>query len=309
MKKVLFLIYSFIFSLFLTINLKSNIQSSIILKVDKKIVTNFEVKNKILSTLIIAGNDITQSNIDNLKKQTLENLIYFKIKEIELEKFDLRIKEERVNDIINRISENNIEKLKSNFKSNGLDFDLWVEEIRTELKWQKFIYLKYSNKIQIDESFINTEVDKILKTNINNKEINLSEIEVFQNNEISNDSLISKILREIEVKGFEDAAMKFSISNSSSSKGNLGWINMNTLSRKIKDALKNLKPGQLSKPIIQTNSILFLKLNSVRILKNNNIDKERLKKNLIKRKQDELFNLYSRSHLSKLKNNYLIEYK
>lgn len=309
MKKVLFLIYSFIFSLFLTINLKSNIQSSIILKVDKKIVTNFEVKNKILSTLIIAGNDITQSNIDNLKKQTLENLIYFKIKEIELEKFDLRIKEERVNDIINRISENNIEKLKSNFKSNGLDFDLWVEEIRTELKWQKFIYLKYSNKIQIDESFINTEVDKILKTNINNKEINLSEIEVFQNNEVSNDSLISKILREIEVKGFEDAAMKFSISNSSSSKGNLGWINMNTLSRKIKDALKNLKPGQLSEPIIQTNSILFLKLNSVRILKNNNIDKERLKKNLIKRKQDELFNLYSRSHLSKLKNNYLIEYK
>lgn len=309
MKKVLFLIYSFIFFLFLTINLKSNIQSSIILKVDKKIVTNFEVKNKILSTLIIAGNDITQSNIDNLKKQTLENLIYFKIKEIELEKFDLKIKEERVNDIINRISGNNIEKLKNNFKNNDLDFDLWVEEIRTELKWQKFIYLKYSNKIQIDESFINTEVDKILKTNINNKEINLSEIEVFQNNEISNDSLISKILREIEVKGFENAAMKFSISNSSSSKGNLGWINMNTLSRKINDALKNLKPGQLSKPIIQTNSILFLKLNSVRILKNNNIDKERLKKNLIKRKQDELFNLYSRSHLSKLKNNYLIEYK
>lgn len=309
MKKVLFLIYSFIFFLFLTINLKSNIQSSIILKVDKKIITNFEVKNKILSTLIIAGSDITQSNIDNLKKQTLESLIYFKIKEIELEKFDLKIKEERVNDIKNRISGNNIEKLKNNFKNNGLDFDLWVEEIRTELKWQKFIYLKYSNKIQIDESFINTEVDKILKTNINNKEINLSEIEVFQNNEISNDSLISKILREIEVKGFENAAMKFSISNSSSSKGNLGWINMNTLSRKINDALKNLKPGQLSKPIIQTNSILFLKLNSVRTLKNNNIDKERLKKNLIQRKQDELFNLYSRSHLSKLKNNYLIEYK
>ena len=309
MKKVLFLIYSFIFFLFLTINLKSNIQSSIILKVDKKIITNFEVKNKILSTLIIAGSDITQSNIDNLKKQTLESLIYFKIKEIELEKFDLKIKEERVNDIKNRISGNNIEKLKNNFKNNGLDFDLWVEEIRTELKWQKFIYLKYSNKIQIDESFINTEVDKILKTNINNKEINLSEIEVFQNNEISNDSLISKILREIEVKGFENAAMKFSIANSSSSKGNLGWINMNTLSRKINDALKNLKPGQLSKPIIQTNSILFLKLNSVRTLKNNNIDKERLKKNLIQRKQDELFNLYSRSHLSKLKNNYLIEYK
>ena len=73
--------------------------------------------------------------------------------------------------------------------------------------------------------------------------------------------------------------------------------------------LKNLKPGQVSKPIIQTNSILFIKLNSERILENNDIDEELLKKNLIRRKQDELFNLYSRSHLSKLKNNSLIEYK
>ena len=73
--------------------------------------------------------------------------------------------------------------------------------------------------------------------------------------------------------------------------------------------LKNLKPGQVSKPIIQTNSILFIKLNSERILENNDVDKEILKKNLIRRKQDELFNLYSRSHLSKLKNNSLIEYK
>ena len=70
-----------------------------------------------------------------------------------------------------------------------------------------------------------------------------------------------------------------------------------------------MKPGQVSKPIIQTNSILFIKLNSERILENNDIDEELLKKNLIRRKQDELFNLYSRSHLSKLKNNSLIEYK
>ena len=309
MKRYFFLIFFFSYFLFLTNNLQSNIQNSIILKVDKKIITSFDVKNKILSTLIIAGNDITQANIDQLKEQTLENLIYIKLKEIELERFDFKVNKQRVNKFINRVSGNNKEKLKNDFISNGLDFNLWVKEIETEFKWQQFIYSNYSNKIEIDENFIDIEIKERLKSRFNNKEVNLSEIEIFQNDEFSNSDLISRIFDEIRKYGFEDTALKFSVSSSSSEKGNLGWINIKTLSKKINNVLKNLKPGQVSKPIIQTNSILFIKLNSERILENNDIDEELLKKNLIRRKQDELFNLYSRSHLSKLKNNSLIEYK
>lgn len=309
MKRYFFLIFFFSYFLFLTNNLQSNIQNSIILKVDKKIITSFDVKNKILSTLIIAGNDITQANIDQLKEQTLENLIYIKLKEIELERFDFKVNKQRVNKFINRVSGNNKEKLKNDFISNGLDFNLWVKEIETEFKWQQFIYSNYSNKIEIDENFIDIEIKERLKSRFNNKEVNLSEIEIFQNDEFSNSDLISRIFDEIKKYGFEDTALKFSVSSSSSEKGNLGWINIKTLSKKINNVLKNLKPGQISKPIIQTNSILFIKLNSERILENNDIDEELLKKNLIRRKQDELFNLYSRSHLSKLKNNSLIEYK
>ena len=244
-----------------------------------------------------------------MKEQTLENLIYIKLKEIELERFDFKVNKQRVNKFINRVSGNNKEKLKNDFISNGLDFNLWVKEIETEFKWQQFIYSNYSNKIEIDESFIDIEIKEILKSRFNNKEVNLSEIEIFQNDEFSNSDLISRIFDEIRKYGFEDTALKFSVSSSSSEKGNLGWINIKTLSKKINNVLKNLKPGQVSKPIIQTNSILFIKLNSERILENNDIDEELLKKNLIRRKQDELFNLYSRSHLSKLKNNSLIEYK
>ena len=166
MKKYFFLIFFFSFFLSLTNNLQSNIQISIILKVDKKIITSFDVKNKILSTLIIAGNDITQANIDQLKEQTLENLIYIKLKEIELERFDFKVNKQRVNKFINRVSGNNKEKLKNDFKNNGLDFNLWVKEIETEFKWQQFIYFNYSNKIEIDENFIDIEIKKILKSSL-----------------------------------------------------------------------------------------------------------------------------------------------
>ena len=67
-----------------------------------------------------------------------------------------------------------------------------------------------------------------------------------------------------------------------------------------------MKINQVSDPIIEANSILLLKLNDKRELKKD-IDLINLKNNSTK--QNEMFNLYSNSHLSKSKNKNLIEYK
>jgi len=308
MKKYIYLVYFFAFFFTFIVNLESSIQNSIVVKVDNKIITSYEVKNKILSTLIISGNEISQKNIDEIKKQILDNLISYKLKEIELEKFDFKINEQRLNSYINRVAKNDVEKLKNNFKNYNLDFNIWKKEIETDLKWQQFIYFKYSKKIEIDEKLINEEVKKIMKSSSQNREVNLSEIEVFQDEKITNDELIFKIMKQISQNGFENTAQKFSISDSALDRGNLGWINLNILSKKVNNAIKTLKPGQISEPIIQPNSILILKLNSSRNLQSKK-NVELIKKNLINQKQNELFNLYSRSHLSKLKNNNLIQYK
>ena len=67
--------------------------------------------------------------------------------------------------------------------------------------------------------------------------------------------------------------------------------------------------GDISDPIKIQNTILILKLNDKKISKVKNINIEELKNNLINQKTAELFRLYSRSYLSKLKNTVLIEYQ
>ena len=67
--------------------------------------------------------------------------------------------------------------------------------------------------------------------------------------------------------------------------------------------------GQISNPIKRQNSILFLKLVDVRTSKVENLNIDEFKKRIIEQKKNEMFNLYSKSHLSKLKNTVLIEYK
>ena len=73
--------------------------------------------------------------------------------------------------------------------------------------------------------------------------------------------------------------------------------------------ISKLKIGEVSDIIKRQNSYLILKLNDKKTSVIKNIDMLTLKANLINAKKNEMFELYSRSHLSKLKNNILIEYK
>ena len=71
----------------------------------------------------------------------------------------------------------------------------------------------------------------------------------------------------------------------------------------------SLNVGDISPPIENMNDVLFLKLIDKRSSKAQNINYDTLIENLINQKKNELFNLYSGSYLSKLRNNSLIEYK
>ena len=287
----------------------ANIKNNIIIKVENEIITNYEIKNKILTSLVLANKEINQQNINSLKSQSLEALIQFKLKKIELSKFKLNNDPIRTKDYLNKISSNNIENLKDKFKKNNLNYDLFLDEINTQLKWQGYIFKIYSNKIEIDESIISNELNDIIKNESNIEEYELSEIEILLDEQKSTDQEIDRIKKLIDEKGFEETALSSSSSDSAVNKGYIGWINGKSLSINIYKQIKEMKVGEISKPIFKTNSALFLKLINKKTYKSNNTNLDELKKNLINQRKNELFNLYSKSHLSKLRNTSLIEYK
>ena len=289
----------------------ASIEGSIILKVENKIVTNFELRNKILSSLIINNQSINQTSIDALKRQTVNSLILIKLKEIEIQKYDNKRKENldlRLNNYLNKISSNNIPALKNIFKNNGVDFDMFKDEIITEFLWQNLIFRIYANKINIDEQRIDLEVENLIKEKKDIEEFKISEIELLLNNDESDKEKILLIKNSIKEVGFENTAIKFSSSSSAENKGNLGWVNAQSLSSEIYEIVKNMNVGDYSRPIIKANSATILMIKDKKILKTNELDKVKLKTQIINQKKNELFNLYSQSHLSKLKNTSLIEY-
>jgi peptidyl-prolyl cis-trans isomerase SurA len=176
MKKLIIFFFLLIHLNFKTI-LLAQIDNKIVIKVENEIITNFDVKNKILSSLIISNQDINQENIDKYKKIILNLLIDFKLKKIEVSKYNVKIDNNKVTTYLKTISPN-IQLLKQKFLENNLDFKLFIDEITTELQWQELIFQIYSKKIKIDEKNVKAEINELLKKKSLIEEYKISKIEI-----------------------------------------------------------------------------------------------------------------------------------
>ena len=138
--------------------------------------------------------------------------------------------------------------------NNDLNYELFLEELKTEIDWQKLIFILYNDRVQISEKEIEQEMKKILAQNQEIEKFRLSEIEILivDKNQMLSD--INLIQNEIKDNGFESAVRKFSISQSSNNNGDIGWINKNSLSKEILNKVSSLKMvkflQRLKKPIV-----------------------------------------------------------
>ncbi len=291
--------------------LLSSIENKIIINVGNAVVTSYELKNKIKTVLFLNDQNLSQENIDLAKNGSIQSLIDYKLKQEKVLEYNINIDEnESVNSVLNRVFKKyNTDKngLKKIFEQNGLDFDFYIEEVNTEIAWQQLIVQLYRKKIIVNEEEINNELDLITKSQNKVKEYELAEIEVFFSNEEDKMTKIQKIENEIKKNSFEETAKKFSVSSSSVDGGKMGWVNSTALSSRIQEKLINLKNGDVTQPIISSESFIFLKLLNTKNLKIDEIDKNKLKEKIIINKKNNLLNLYSNNYLSKIKNNTLIE--
>ena len=311
MKYKITLLFSIIifFSILSSSSLYSKIKSNIVVFVGNEIITNFEIKNKILTSLMLAKVELNQKNIDSYKKQALNSLIDLKLKKKELSKYNFRAEDSEVNKYINSISSKNVIEFKNNFSNNDLSFSLFVEEIKIELKWRKLIYEIFKGRVKSTEKSVEKELNEIIKKQSQIVEYKVSEIEIELQKDGNEIDQIKKIKKFINQIGFENTALKYSSSSSAEQKGDLGWVKENALSKPVREIIKDLEIGAVSKPIKKLNKITFLKLVDKKKVSIDPKNKEKIKNDLIAAKENDLFILYSSSYLSRLKNNTLIEYK
>jgi peptidyl-prolyl cis-trans isomerase SurA len=310
MKKKKYLLLILLIFFFKISYTNASIQNKIIATVNNEIITSYELKNKIMTFLILNKVEVNQENINNYKNQSLKTLINMKIRKNELVKYNLLNGEIDTSRLIEQQSKKynfTIEEFKKEFLNNNLSYDLYLQEIQLELGWQQLILQLYGNKIIVDEYEIDEELKKIIDNQKEMIEYRLSEIEVQVNDNEKVTNLVEEIQNQIIKDGFKNTAIKYSTSSTALEGGEIGWVNSKSLSNKMLNAISNMKLKEVSKPMMHNNSILFVKLEEIKKVDALKINSIETKKKIIDQKKNELLNLFSNSHLSKIRNNASIE--
>ena len=303
-------IYSFflIFIIIFVFNSKTNSKEIIIIaKVNNEIITNVDLENQIKYLKITSNNlkDLSNKDLLELSKNLLIKEI---LKREEIQKFINVDERSNLEDkLLNQHYKNLGFEKKSDYKtflqSKGISLELVKNKLIIEQLWNTLIYEKFKEKVKINENEIKKRIKLYKSKQKKTYEVNVSEI-LF-----NVDVNFNELNEFIKKYGFKSAAVKFSISDTSSKGGEIGWVNLNNLSPELQEKIYSLKIGEYTKPIKIPSGNLILKINSKREVKDQfDLDKETKKQIIFE--QNRQLNSFSVNYYNKLKQNAIIyEYK
>jgi hypothetical protein len=159
---------------FIALEVSSKITNAISIKVGNSIITTVDIQNAIITNLVIKNIEINQENINKNKNYIVKNLIKNIIKQVEIDNYQIEdYNKQDLQNYINKVAKQlntDVQGLKIIFDNNGINYNLFVENYRTELQWNTLIFTIYKNQTNVNIVDVENEVAKI-KENKSNKEI------------------------------------------------------------------------------------------------------------------------------------------
>ena len=281
-------------------------ENKILLKVNNELITTIDILNEINYLKSI------NKNINNLENRKIieiarNSLIKDKIKKIALKSI---VKKMEISDddfkriLISNYSNTGFTKIDEIFKHIE-EYNVKPELIRNKMTvnaiWSQFIYNKYSKNIKIDTNKLRQNIQR----NESQTEYLLSEIVFDLEKKQTIDEKFNIIKNAIEKNGFENTALIYSISETSTSGGNIGWVSENSVNKKILKKITEININNFTKPLVIPGGYLILKVNEKRITEKNIKLEDELKK-IIEIKTNEQLNQFSNLFLNKVKKDIII---
>ncbi len=279
-------------------------ENKILVKLDNEIITSFDVENeaRFLKALNPQIKDLDYSQILKISKNSI---IRQKIKKIELLKYtnELNLEDKFLNKLIksnySKLGLNNVDEFENYMKNYDIDLQNVKEKMIIEAMWNELVFKKYSSKIKIDKK----EIEKEILANKNEViSYHLYEILFSDTNNSGIEKKFKEIQKVIKDSSFENAALIYSVSDSSALGGDLGWIEENLLNKKIRNELSKIEINKFTKPILTSSGFLILMIKDKKKVKKK-IDIEKEIQKMINIKTNQQFAQYSNMFFKKVSKN------
>lgn len=180
-KKKIFLLLFFVF--FLTNAIAKQLTNNVIVSIDNSIITDLDINKEINFLKFINKDQVTNSS-ELFKKEIINTLIDRKIKDIETNFFKIEVSEKEMENnlysYLERMKINN-EILNSFYNQNEIEKDYLKNIIKIDMKWSKLIRQIYENRLNVNLTEVNRELEKEKKDAADDEKLKKQLIIVEQN--------------------------------------------------------------------------------------------------------------------------------
>lgn len=242
---------------------------TIVAVVDNDVITALDLKqrvNEIKLQIRNKGKPLPSENI--LRKQVLERMILNSI-QLQLAKAQgIQIDDVRLNKILQSIAKSNnltLDDMRRELENEGISFDRFREQTRQDIIIRQLQQRMVNDRIQVSDQ----EIDYFLKqqSGQNNDKYHLAHI-LIGTPEAASPADIRKALNKAENillqlkdgASFRQMALKYSEGRQALNGGDLGWRKASELPDIFLQAVKNMKPGEVSAPLRSAGGFHIIKL-------------------------------------------------
>ena len=184
-KKKIFLLIFFLF--IFTNTYAKQFTNNIIVSIDNSIITDLDI-NKEINFLKFINKDQVINNPEVFKKEIINSLVDRRIKDIETNNLKIEVPEKEVeNNLYNyleRMKINN-EILNSFYNQNEIEKDYLKNIIKIDMKWSKLIRQMYENRLNVNLTEVNKELEKEQKKTEDDEKLKSQLIITEQNKQLN----------------------------------------------------------------------------------------------------------------------------
>ena len=165
-QEIFFVLFLIFFSI---ISEAKQLNNKVIVSIDNLIITDLDIDKEIIFLKFI-NKDMSNVNLEQLKKEMINSLIDRKIKDIEVNYYKIEVSDKEIeNNLYNYLEKIKInsEILNSFYNQNEVEKDYLRNIIKIDVRWSKLIRQMYESRISVNL----TEVNKQLENEKKNTEV------------------------------------------------------------------------------------------------------------------------------------------
>ena len=238
--------------------------------VNDKVITTFDVRQRMMITIISAGGRIPQEALPQLQQQVIGELIQEKLKILETEKYEMKFSEKDFqNELAGMAAQFNLtpDGLIEALNAQGISEKSLRDQIKAGVLWPELVQGRYRDRVRINDDEIENTMER-MREDASLDQFLVSEICIPVDDPSKAQQYYQGGLQLIEQmrRGvpFAVVAQQYSGCTTAAVGGDIGWVRAGELAPELDTAIRELPTGAVTNPIPSEGAFMILAIRDKR---------------------------------------------